>query len=88
MNEILMTNIFFCITAIAVILLTIAVIILLVYVIRLVNKIHALTSIITDEAEKITQDIGNVRDTAKATMASIAAGKLLRFISQKVFGNK
>jgi len=84
MNEILLTNIFFAITAVATVVLTIIVIILLVFIIKLIKKLNYLTQIVTDEAEKITEDI----DQARSTVKNVAVANIFAFITQKIFGKK
>lgn len=84
MNETLMTNIFFAITALSTVTFTIVLVVLLVYVIKLVKKIRQLTDIVVDEAEKISHDI----DDARTVVRNVAVAKIIAVISEKIFGKK
>lgn len=91
MNEILLTNIFFAITALATVILTIIVAVLLMYLIKLVRKVEKLTDIVTGEAERIIEDVEAMRETIHegAAMAkNLAVAKIFRFFSKMVFGGK
>lgn len=91
MNDILLTNIFFAITAIATVTLTIIVIVLLAYLIKLVRKIGKLTDMVTEEAERVIEDVEAMRETVHegAAMAkNLAIAKIFRFFSSMVFGGK
>ena len=84
MNDILLTNIFFLITALATVVLVVVVVVLLVYVIRLVKKLQSLADIITDEAEKIKNDIDGAREVVQgATVVHV-----LSALFKKLFGKK
>lgn len=85
MNDILMTNIFFIITGVAAIIFTIVLVVLLVYVIKLVKRLNHLTDIVTDQAEKISDDIDDTRGMIKS---GVAVGKTLQFITNKILGGK
>lgn len=65
MNDILMTNIFFLITAVSSIVVTILLSVCLYFVIKLVKKINSITQVVGDETIKIVADVEEARHVVK-----------------------
>jgi hypothetical protein len=83
-NDILLTNIFFLVTAVATVILTIAVVMLLISMRRLVKKLQVLADIVTDEAKKVQSDI----DEAREAVRGVAILHVLSALAKKLFGKK
>ncbi len=65
MNDVLMTNIFFTITAISSIVTTFILIIALIFFIRLVKRLDTVTKSVQNETLKIIEDVEEVRSSIK-----------------------
>ncbi|MBP6925642.1 MAG: hypothetical protein KBC22_01110 [Candidatus Pacebacteria bacterium] len=84
MNDILLTNIFFLVTAVATVVLTIVVVMLLISMIRLVKRLQSLADIITHEVQKVQHDIDQAREAIRdTTLLHILASGV-----KKLFGKK
>jgi len=83
MNDILMTNIFFAITAVASIVVAVALVVLLVYIIKLVKRLHYLVDIVGNQLEKVSDDVDSARSAIKTEMKT---GKNLKRITKKILG--
>jgi uncharacterized membrane protein len=88
MNDILMTNLFFFITATSSILITIILIILLVYVIKFIKKINRITSVVEQETVKIMNDVEEARSVVKqhiGLVRGVASATVIKKIIEKIF---
>lgn len=88
MSEILMTNIFFTITAIASVVLTIVLVIVLIYVIKLVKKINGIADVVGDETVKIVSDIDDVRDSVRehvSVIKGVASAAFMKKMIETIF---
>lgn len=65
MEELLTSDIFFIITAVAVVLVALLMVILLIYLIRIVRNIFIISKKVKTEADEIIEDVGFVRKTIK-----------------------
>lgn len=91
MNDILMTNIFFMITAISSVILTILVGVALYFLIKLIKKINGISTIVGDETVKVVKDIDEVRQTVKlhaTTVKNVASVAFLKKAVEKIFIKK
>lgn len=66
MNNIIQADIFFFITSIAVIVSTIGVIIVAVYVVRILRDMKHISKKVSEEGDKIIEDVEHLREVAKA----------------------
>ena len=73
MSEILQTNIFFMVTAIAVIMVTIMVLIALYYIIKILRAVRDIAERVREGSEVIADDVANVRD-------GIVSGRFFRTV--------
>ena len=90
MNDILMTNLFFSITAISSIIITIVLIILLIYVIKFIKKINRITSAVEHETIKIMSDVEEARLVVKqhiGVVRGVARATVIKKIIEKIFTN-
>lgn len=88
MSDILMTNIFFMITAIASIIITIVLVIALVYLIRLIKKVNEISHAVETETLKVISDVQEVRSVVRENMTlvkGIANASVLKNIVKKIF---
>lgn len=88
MSEILMTNIFFLITAISSVIITIVLVVLLVYVIRFIKKINRITSAIEHETIKIVGDVDDARLAIKqhiGVVRGVASAAVIKKVVEKIF---
>lgn len=88
MSDILMTNIFFMITAVASIVITIVLVIALIYLIKLIKKITEISHAVETETLKVISDVEEVRTTVRENIAlvkGIANATLLKNIVKKMF---
>lgn len=90
MNDILMTNIFFLITAISSIITTILVVMVGIYVIRFIKKINEVTQVVKDETVKVISDVEEVRGAVRqhVTLAkNVASATFIKTLIEKVLTN-
>lgn len=88
MSDILMTNIFFMITAISSIIITVVLVIALIYLIKLIKKITTISEAVETETLKVISDVEEVRTTVRENMAlvkGIANATLLKNVVKKIF---
>lgn len=76
MNEVLYTNIFFTITAVASIAVTILVCILLVYAIRIARNTHHMSHLLKEESEHFIEHIAGVRKSILGRIADKLTSRL------------
>lgn len=91
MNEILMTNIFFLITAISSVVITIILIILLVYIIKFIKKINRITGAVENETVKIMEDVEEARLAVRqhiGIVRGVASAAVVKKVVEKIFNNK
>ena len=91
MNDILMTNIFFTITAVSSIITTIAVIIVTVYVVRFVKKVNEVTQVVKDETVKVVGDVEEVRSVVRQHInvaKNVASATFIKTLVEKGMGLK
>lgn len=88
MNDILMTNIFFFITAVSSVVITIVMIVLLVYIIKFVKKINRITGTVEQETVKIIADVEEARVAVKqhiGVVKGVASAAVMKKIVEKIF---
>lgn len=91
MNEILMTNIFFMITAISSVITTIMLIILAIYGIKLVRKIDGITQVVKDETVKVISDVEEVRGVVRQHLTvakNVVGATFVQRLMEKVLTRK
>lgn len=91
MNEILMTNIFFLITAVSSVVITIVLIVLLVYMIKLIKKVNRITDTVETETIKIINDVEEARVAVKqhiSVVRGVASAAVMKKIVEKIFSKK
>jgi len=88
MNEILMTNIFFMITALSSIVITIVLVIALVYIIKIVKRVERISDAVETETLKIIDDVDDARVSLKKQVQQLNGGAftvIAKAIVQKLF---
>lgn len=88
MSDILMTNIFFMITAILSIITTVVLVIALVYLIKLIKKVTTISEVVETETLKVINDVEEVRTTVRENIAivkGVANATFLKNIIKKIF---
>ena len=91
MNDILMTNIFFMITAISSVVTTILLVIVLVYVIKFLKHLRNISEIVEDETVKIISDVEEVRTIVKNNIGivkGVASATFIKGLVEKIFNKK
>ncbi len=91
MSDILMTNIFFMITAISSVVITLILIILLVYLIRLVRKIHHIAYQVDEETSRVVKDVEDLRVSLRgsiSTAKNIMSAHFVQNLVEKLINNK
>jgi len=91
MNDILMTNIFFAITAISSIVLTILVSIVLINIIKFTKKIQDISTAVGDQTLKVIEDVEEVRHAVRShvtTIKTVASAAFVKKIVEKIFNKK
>lgn len=91
MSEILMTNIFFVITAISSVVVAIVLVVLLVYLIKLVKKMNRITDTVETETVKIIADVEEARIAVKqhiGVVKGVASAAVMKKIVEKIFTKK
>lgn len=81
MNEVLLTNIFFGITAFAFILFTIIVSVLLYHLIKIAKAVRRIVDRVEAGSEVLAEDLDNIR-------SSLNPAKLVQFIMSMIPGTK
>jgi hypothetical protein len=87
MNDILMTNIFFTITAVSSVVTTIMLVILSIYGIKLVRKVNDITKVVKDETVKVISDVEEVRGVVKQHVAvakNVVGATFVKALVEKV----
>jgi hypothetical protein len=87
MNDILMTNIFFIITAISSVITTIMLVVLFVYAIKLVKNINDIAQVVKDETLKVISDVEEVRNVVKQHIAvakNVVGATFVKTLVEKV----
>jgi hypothetical protein len=88
MNEILMTNIFFIITGIAVVITTIVLVVLLIFAIKLVRKVDTISESVKEETIKIIADVEEARLSVKDNITvfkKMGVGIVISKLIEKIF---
>lgn len=91
MGDILMTNIFFMITALSSVVLTLMLSILLIYTIRFIKKINRITDAVSDETVKILHDVEEVRESVKKHIQiakGVASAAFIKKTIESIFSKK
>lgn len=91
MSDILMTNIFFLITAISSIITTILLVIVLIYAIKLIKKIKNITETVEDETVRIMSDVEDLRVSVKQNIGlirGVASATFIKSLVEKIFTKK
>jgi hypothetical protein len=87
MNDVLMTNIFFMITAISSLITTILLIVLAIYGIKLMRKVDEVTSAVKDETLKVIGDVEEVRGVVRKHIAiakNVASATFVKTLIEKI----
>lgn len=91
MSDILMTNIFFMITAISSITITVVLVIALIYLIKFIKKVTAISEAVETETLRVISDVEEVRTTVRENMTlvrGITNIALLKKIIKRIFTHK
>lgn len=88
MNDVLMTNIFFMITAIATIIITIVLVIFVVYLVRFMKRVDALSRDVHEETLNIISDVEEVRTAVRQHVAiakNVVGAAFIKGLVEKIF---
>lgn len=91
MNDILMTNIFFLITAISSVITTILLAVVLIYVIKFVKKLQSISATVEEETVKIIGDVEEVRTAVHRNInvvKGVASAAAMKGLVEKIFNKK
>jgi hypothetical protein len=91
MNDILMTNIFFLITAVSSVITTILLIIVLIYVLKFLKHLRNISEIVKKESVKIVGDVENIRSVVKKNIGvikSVVNATFIKSLLKKIFNKK
>lgn len=91
MNDILMTNIFFGITAISSVITTILLIVVLIYVIKFVKKLTSISETVEEETLRIVSDVEEVRVSVRKNIdvvKGVASAAVMKGLIEKIFNKK
>ena len=79
MNDILMTNIFFMITAVATVIITVVLVIALVYIIKIIRRVERIGEAVELETLKIIDDVEDARVSVKKQVQHIKGTGVVLF---------
>ena len=91
MSDILMTNIFFMITAISSVITTILLVVVLIYVIKFIKKLHTISGAVEEETVRIIGDVEEVRASVRKNIGvvkGVASAAVMRGLVEKIFNRK